>query len=61
MKVVGLKESIAIRGDARIFHNELEEKTSHLPEKNLNGTKVGVGYIARTRKVFFTINGREVY
>ena len=61
MKVVGLKDSIAIRGDARIYHNE-QEKISHIhPEKNLNGTKVGVGYIARTSIVFFTINGREVY
>jgi len=44
-----------------VFKNDAEERFAPQAERNLNGAKVGVGYIARTGKVFFTINGREVY
>jgi len=60
LKVAGFKDSVAIRGDTKIYVNEVEEKHS-VAEKTLNNAKVGVGYIARTGVVFFTVNGREVH
>jgi len=60
LKVAGFKDSVAIRGDSKIYVNEVEEKQS-LSDKTLNNAKVGVGYIARTGTVFFTVNGREVH
>ena len=61
LKVAGFKDSVAIRGDAKIYVNEVEEKQQQCSDKTLGNSKVGVGYIARTGTVFFTLNGREVH
>ena len=64
LRVVGSKESVGIRGDGKVFINDNEEKATLVStgEKNsLVGSVIGVGFETRTNKVFFTLNGKEVY
>ena len=56
---------MALRGSAKICYLNTEEKTNLASLLNIDfkkkNTTLGVGYIFRTQKVFFTVNGREVY
>lgn len=65
LKNVGSDTSIALRGNAKISYLSREERVSLASQCNIDFKKpcttVGVGYIFRSRKVFFTINGREVF
>lgn len=70
-KVVGAENSVGLRGDGKVFVDNAEKfnlNLSHIQNGsglafNLKGsqTNVGVGFIARTKTVFFTVNGKEVY
>lgn len=66
LKPVGNGLSIGLRGDGKI-HFEVDSNSINLRQNqdtNLfrqKGTTVGVGYVFMTQRVFFTINGREVY
>lgn len=69
--MVGSELSVGLRGDGKIFvdnHEKFNLNLSHMQNGsglafNLRGapTYVGVGFIARTKTVFFTVNGKEVY
>lgn len=66
LKIVGSKDSVAIRGDGKVFVNEAEEKMTVVvlgtgEKQSLVNNVIGVGFETRTNKVFFTLNGREVY
>lgn len=65
LKSAGSDKSVALRGSAKICYLNTEEKINLGTLLNIDfkkkGTTIGVGYIFRTQKVFFTINGREVY
>lgn len=65
LRLVGTKDSVAIRGDGKVFVNDSEEKPAFgappLTEKSLLNCVVGVGYESRQGRVFFTLNGREIY
>ena len=66
LKAVGAEKSIGIRGDAKIHHNNEEQKID-LPLRGMQidlrkkGSTVGIGYIFMTQTIFFTVNGKEVY
>ena len=64
-KSVGSDLSVALRGSAKICYQNTEEKFNLGSLVNVDfrkkGTTIGVGYVFRTQKVFFTINGKEVY
>ena len=65
LKSVGSDKSVAIRGDGKIYAKGLEEPISLAGRVDLNlrqkGQVIGLGYTFMTKKVFFTLNGREVY
>ena len=65
LKSVGTDRSLALRGNAKICYLNTEERISLNSLLNADlrkkGTIIGVGYIFRTQKVFFTLNGKEVY
>ena len=64
LKNVGSDKSVALRGNAKICFLNTEERADLGQLLNLDfrkGTVIGVGYVMRTQKVFFTMNGREVY
>lgn len=65
LKCVGADQSVALRGNAKICYLNTEEKVNLGSKVEIDfkkkGTTIGVGYIFRTQKVFFTINGKEVY
>ena len=65
LKSAGSDRSVALRGNAKICYLNTEERIglNSLPNVDFKkkGTVVGVGYIFRTQKVFFTLNGKEVY
>jgi len=69
LRVVGGKESIGVRGDGKIFVNDIEEKNvllgslgGSIPgDKSIVNSVVGVGFEVRSSKVFFTLNGHEVF
>ena len=69
LRVVGGKESVGVRGDGKIFVNDIEEKNVLLGllggaipgDKSIVNSVVGVGYEVRSAKVFFTLNGHEVF
>ena len=64
-KSAGSDRSVALRGSAKICYLNTEEKINLGTLLNIDfkkkGTTIGVGYIFRTQKVFFTLNGKEVY
>jgi len=60
----GGESSLGIRGDGKIFIDGVEESACIAsPTLNMRqkATTVGVGLVFRTQKVFFTLNGKEVY
>jgi hypothetical protein len=69
--VVGCENSIGLRGDGKICVDNSEKinlnanyvSSGNSLAFNLRTTPcfVGLGYIARSRTVFFTVNGKEVY
>lgn len=69
--MVGSENSVGLRGDGKIFVDNLEKfnlNISHIQNGsgltfNVKATPchIGVGLIARTKTVFFTVNGKEVY
>lgn len=65
LKSVGTDRSVAMRGSAKICYLNVEERMSLGSLLNIDfkrkGTILGVGFVFRTQKVFFTINGKEVY
>jgi len=65
LKSVGSDRSVALRGSAKICYLNTEERVSLSSLQNADfrkqGTTVGIGYIFRTQKVFFTMNGKEIY
>lgn len=65
LKLAGSDRSVALRGSAKICYLNTEEKINLGALLNIDfkkkGTTIGVGYIFRTQKVFFTLNGREIY
>ena len=65
LKSVGTDKSVAMRGSAKICYQNVEERMSLGNLLNIDfkrkGTILGVGFIFRTQKVFFTLNGKEVY
>ena len=65
LKNVGSDRSVALRGNAKICYLNTEEKVNLGVKVDTDfkkkGTTIGVGYIFRQQKVFFTINGKEVY
>jgi hypothetical protein len=70
-RVVGSENSIGLRGDGKIFVDNQEKfnlNVSHIQNGsglafNLKASPchVGIGFIARSKTVFFTVNGKEVY
>lgn len=65
LKSAGSDKSIALKGNAKIAFLSQEEKINLSSLINIDfkkkGTTIGVGYIFRTQKIFFTINGKEIY
>ncbi len=62
LRIVGSKDSVGMRGDAKIFINDVEEKVHLTGEKPpMIGSVIGVGFETRSNKVFFTLNGREIF
>lgn len=65
LKSVGSESSVALRASAKICYLNTEERITLSSLLNADfrkkGTIIGVGYIFRTQKVFFTLNGKEIY
>lgn len=70
LRVVGGKNSVAVRGDGKVFAGDLEEKqcqnifeplaSASQYDFSLDGCVIGCGFEKRSSTVFFTVNGREV-
>ena len=70
-RVVGSENSVGLRGDGKVFVDNQEKfnlNMSHIQNGsglafNLKGSPcyVGIGFISRSKTVFFTVNGKEVY
>lgn len=65
LKPIGSDKSIALRGNCKICCQNTEERVNLASLLNIDfkkkGTTIGVGYVFRTKKIFFTLNGREIY
>jgi len=66
-KIGETKESIGISGDGKVHFNDDSGQTKSVSVNPgggnfdlIHGFVFGVGYVFKTRKVLFTVNGKEI-